>query len=100
MKKQRRSGAESVAQACQEISEGQSQKHPELEGSCFHENLDTALKEVKSKDCLQAAKCVTCGLPVQDGLKYAVLCRVLCGVPGDDPTDTDKDCIILEAGRR
>ena len=33
----------------------------------------------------------------QDGLKYAVLCRVLCGVPGDDPSDMDdKDCIILK----
>lgn len=33
----------------------------------------------------------------QDGLKYAILCRVLCGVPGDDPSEIDdKDCIILK----
>lgn len=30
-------------------------------------------------------------------MKYAILCRVLCGVPGDDPDDDQKDCIIMEA---
>lgn len=60
----------------EEVSTGKSCK-----GTCFFENLDTALKEVKSKD----------------GLKYAILCRVLCGVPGDDSSASDdKDCVILK----
>ena len=37
----------------------------------------------------------------KDGLKYAILCRVLCGVPGDDSSASDdKDCVILKAGKR
>lgn len=33
----------------------------------------------------------------KDGLKYGILCRVLCGVPGDDSSASDdKDCIILK----
>jgi len=69
----------------EEISSGNSPQHPELQGTCFYENLDAALKEVKSKD----------------GLKYAILCRVLCGVPGDDPSEIDdKDCIILKVDEK
>ncbi|CAE7227802.1 Tiparp [Symbiodinium natans] len=50
-------------------------------GACCYESLDTALKQVRSKD----------------GIKIAILCRVLCGAPCDNPEDSeDKDCIILK----
>ncbi|CAE7410768.1 Tiparp [Symbiodinium pilosum] len=50
-------------------------------GTCFYESLDTALKHVRS----------------QDGIKIGILCRVICGAPGDNPDDADdKDCIVLK----
>ncbi|CAK8985340.1 Protein mono-ADP-ribosyltransferase TIPARP (ADP-ribosyltransferase diphtheria toxin-like 14) (ARTD14) (TCDD-inducible poly [ADP-ribose] polymerase) [Durusdinium trenchii] len=71
----------STGDEAEEISEGSSKSRPFYEESPFFESLDAALKEVKS----------------QEGTKYAVLCRVLCGVPGDNPEDADdKDCIILQ----
>eukprot|EP00913_Durusdinium_trenchii_P022503 g21140.t1 len=67
----------STGDEAEEISEGSSKSRPFYEESPFFESLDAALKE--------------------EGTKYAVLCRVLCGVPGDNPEDADdKDCIILQ----
>ena len=35
----------------------------------------------------------------EDGIKIGILCRVICGAPGDNPDDADdKDCIVLKAG--
>ena len=33
----------------------------------------------------------------QDGIKVAVLCRVMCGLPGVDIADESTDFLIIEA---
>ena len=35
--------------------------------------------------------------PGEDGVKVAILCRVLCGLPGLDVTDESTDFVIIEA---
>jgi len=72
----------STEEEAEEIGKGQmkiSKKYGY--GAHFYESLNTALKAVRSKD----------------GTKIAILCRVICGVPSDNPEEPDgKDCIILK----
>ncbi|CAE7238543.1 Tnks [Symbiodinium sp. CCMP2456] len=72
----------STEEEAEEIGKGQmkiSKKYGY--GAHFYESLNTALKAVRSKD----------------GTKIAILCRVICGVPSDNPEERDgKDCIILK----
>ncbi|CAE7227798.1 TIPARP [Symbiodinium natans] len=70
-----------------ELSQGTLKKEATLPGTRFYESLQAALKKTTAKD----------------GVKVAILCRVLCGLPGLDVTDESTDFVIIEtdaAGRR
>ncbi|CAE7942244.1 Clcn3, partial [Symbiodinium sp. KB8] len=73
--------------AASELSQGHVKKDATLPGTRFYESLQTALKQTKA----------------EDGMKVAVLCRVMCGLPGVDVADDNTDFMIIETdanGRR